>query len=57
MVDSQLGIVSGLAVLKADKPAAGFCHSWDALILENRLPMVMAHKITDEMFHPFLKVK
>ena len=52
-----MSIVSDLAVLEAGEPAAGFCHSWDVLILENRLPVVMAHKITDEVFDPFLKMK
>lgn len=56
-MDLKLNIVSDLSVQEAGKPTAGICHSWDVLTLENRLPMMMAYKITDQVFDPFLKVK
>lgn len=56
-MDLKLDIFSDLSVLEAGKPIAGICHSWDVLILENRLLMMMAYSITDPDFDPFLKVK
>jgi len=57
VVDLKLGMVSDLAVLEACEPAAGFCHSWDGLILENSLPVVMVQKRTDQVVDPFSKMK
>lgn len=38
------GMVSGLAMQEVGEPAAGFCYC-NVLMLENRLPIVVAYKI------------
>lgn len=56
-MDLKLDIISDLSLLESGKPTAGISHSLDVLILENRLPMMMAYNITDPVLDPFLKVK
>lgn len=44
--DLTLGIVSDLEVLEAGEPAVGFCYSWDVLMLENMMPMMVVYEVT-----------